>query len=62
MVLGGFLPQQQCDLNNKLTDGSYNPATQAKGFTTEQVDRTRSKKSRSEWALQDIQEKVQARF
>ncbi|RMZ75234.1 hypothetical protein DV737_g5391, partial [Chaetothyriales sp. CBS 132003] len=40
----------------------YNPATQAKGFTSEQVDRVRSKTSRSEFALQDIQEKVQARF
>ncbi|RMZ87242.1 hypothetical protein DV736_g5532, partial [Chaetothyriales sp. CBS 134916] len=40
----------------------YNPATQAKGFTAEQVDRVRSKTSRSEFALQDIQEKVQARF
>lgn len=40
----------------------YNPATQARGFTHEQVDKTRSKKSRSEWALQDVQKKVQARF
>jgi sterol carrier protein 2 len=40
----------------------YNPATQARGFTNEQVDKTRSKKSRSEWALQDTQTKVQARF
>lgn len=40
----------------------YNPATEAKGFTTEQVDRVRSKKMRSDWALQDTQKKVQARF
>jgi sterol carrier protein 2 len=40
----------------------YNPATQARGFTPAQADKTRSKKSRSEWALQDIQTKVQARF
>ncbi|RMD44824.1 hypothetical protein DV735_g284, partial [Chaetothyriales sp. CBS 134920] len=40
----------------------YNPATQAKGFTAEQADRVRSKTSRSEFALQDVQEKVQARF
>jgi len=40
----------------------YNPATQARGFTNEQVDKARSKKSRSDWALQDIQTKVQARF
>lgn len=46
----------------KINGLGYNPATQAKGFTTEQVDRTRSKRSRSEYALQDIQQKVQARF
>lgn len=40
----------------------YNPATQAKGFTTEQCDRVRSQKKRSDWALQDVQQKVQARF
>lgn len=40
----------------------YNPATQAKGFTAEQCDKVRSKKKRSDWALQDIQQKVQARF
>ncbi|KAF2740696.1 non-specific lipid-transfer protein [Polyplosphaeria fusca] len=40
----------------------YNPATQAKGFTKQQVDTVRSKKARSEWALQDIEQKVEARF
>ena len=40
----------------------YNPATQAKGFTAEQCDRVRSRKSRNDWALQDTQQKVQARF
>jgi sterol carrier protein 2 len=40
----------------------YNPAVEAKGFTREQVDRVRSKKARSEWALQDIEKKVEARF
>lgn len=40
----------------------YNPATQAKGFTAEECDKVRSKKKRSDWALQDIQQKVQARF
>lgn len=40
----------------------YNPATQAKGFTSEQCDRVRSRKSRNEYALQDTQQKVQARF
>lgn len=40
----------------------YNPATQAKGFTTAQVDAVRSHKKRSDWALQQTAEKVQARF
>ncbi|KAH7125681.1 non-specific lipid-transfer protein [Dendryphion nanum] len=40
----------------------YNPATVAKGFTKEQVDAVRSRKARSEWALQDTQQKVEARF
>jgi len=46
----------------KITGLGYNPAVVAKGFTKEQVDAVRSKKSRSEWALQDTQEKVEARF
>jgi len=40
----------------------YNPATVAKGFTKEQADAVRSKKARSEWALQDTEQKVEARF
>jgi sterol carrier protein 2 len=40
----------------------YNPATQAKGFTTEQVRRTVSQKQFSDWAVQDVQSKVQSRF
>lgn len=32
----------------------YNPAVEAKGFTKSQVDQVRSKKMRSDWALQDI--------
>jgi sterol carrier protein 2 len=46
----------------KKTGLGYNPATQAKGFTKEQVDSVRSKKARSEWALQDIEQKVESRF
>ncbi|KAK8168295.1 thiolase-like protein [Phyllosticta citrichinensis] len=46
----------------KLTGLGYNPAVQARGFTREQVDRVRSKKARSEWALQDTLEKVESRF
>ena len=37
--------------HNKL---GYNPAVEAKGFTKSQVDSVRSKKMRSEWAIQDI--------
>ncbi|EXJ70619.1 sterol carrier protein 2 [Cladophialophora psammophila CBS 110553] len=40
----------------------YNPATEAKGFTTEQVRRTVSQKQFSDWAVQDVQSRVQARF
>ncbi len=40
----------------------YNPAVEAKGFTREQCDRVRSKKARSEWAIQDVEDKVESRF
>jgi len=40
----------------------YNPAVEAKGFTKKQVDSVRSRKARSEWALQDTARKVEARF
>ncbi|KAL6714830.1 hypothetical protein ACLMJK_007090 [Lecanora helva] len=40
----------------------YNPAVEARGFTREQVDRVRSRRARSEWALQDTERKVEARF
>lgn len=40
----------------------YNAAIEARGFTKEQVDRVRSKKARSAWALQDTEKKVEARF
>ncbi|OAK95926.1 thiolase-like protein [Phaeosphaeriaceae sp. SRC1lsM3a] len=46
----------------KKTGLGYNPATQAKGFTKQQVDSVRSKKARSEWALGDTEQKVEARF
>lgn len=39
----------------------YNPATQAKGFTAEQVDRVRSRGCRSAWALGETEKMVQAR-
>ncbi|EOD44295.1 putative non-specific lipid-transfer protein [Neofusicoccum parvum UCRNP2] len=46
----------------KLNGLGYNPAVEAKGFTREQADKVRSKKNRSEWALQDAHQKVEARF
>ncbi|KAF2204786.1 non-specific lipid-transfer protein [Delitschia confertaspora ATCC 74209] len=54
------------DLTNeeiaKKTGLGYNPAVEAKGFTKAQVDAVRSKTARSEWALQDTEQKVEARF
>ncbi|KAF2636074.1 non-specific lipid-transfer protein [Massarina eburnea CBS 473.64] len=46
----------------KVNGLGYNPAVVAKGFTKEQVDAVRSRKARSEWALQDTEKKVEARF
>jgi sterol carrier protein 2 len=54
------------DLSNeevgKRNGLGYNPAVVAKGFTKAQVDSVRSRKARSQWALQDTEEKVEARF
>ncbi|OCL12383.1 non-specific lipid-transfer protein [Glonium stellatum] len=50
------------DVVAKKTGLGYNPAVEAKGFTKAQVDLVRSKKARSDWALQDVEEKVEARF
>ncbi|KAI4258215.1 MAG: hypothetical protein L6R42_005224 [Xanthoria sp. 1 TBL-2021] len=47
---------------SSASDVGYNPAVEARGFTKEQVDRVRSRKSRSEWALGDTEKKVEARF
>jgi sterol carrier protein 2 len=46
----------------RKTGLGYNPAVEARGFTKEQVDRVRSRKARSEWALQDVEKKVESRF
>lgn len=40
----------------------YNPATEAKGFTVEQMESVLSKEHRSDWAMADTSEKVLARF
>lgn len=50
------------DVVAKKTGLGYNPAVEAKGFTAAQADQVLSKKNRSNWALQDTQRKVQARF
>ncbi|KAI1628889.1 sterol carrier protein 2 [Exophiala viscosa] len=46
----------------KINKLGYNPATQAKGFTLAQAKQVLSKESYSDWAVQDVQNKVQARF
>lgn len=46
----------------RLTGLGYNPAVEAKGFNSKQADQVRSKKMRSQWALQGTLEKVMARF
>ena len=46
----------------KINKLGYNPAVEARGFTTEQATAVRSRKSPSAWALQDTEEKVVARF
>ncbi|KAH0423934.1 nonspecific lipid-transfer protein [Colletotrichum camelliae] len=40
----------------------YNPAVEAKGFTAQQAASVRSRTKKSDWALQDTEEKVEARF
>ena len=40
----------------------YNPAVEARGFTSQQADSVRSKDKKSAWALQDTQKKVESRF
>ncbi|KAG7140485.1 Non-specific lipid-transfer protein like [Verticillium longisporum] len=40
----------------------YNPAVEARGFTKEEVKKVRSRTASSDWALQDTQAKVEARF
>ncbi|ROT36398.1 nonspecific lipid-transfer protein [Sodiomyces alkalinus F11] len=46
----------------KVNRLGYNPAVEAKGFTSEQVKKVVSRTKSSEWALQDTQKKVQSRF
>lgn len=44
---------------NKL---GYNPAVEARGFTKAQATAVRSRTKASDWALQDTEQKVEARF
>ena len=46
----------------KNSDWDYNPATKAKFITAADADKVRSRKNRSEYALSDTQEKIQARL
>lgn len=46
----------------KNTNWDYNPATVAKFITKADAEQVRSKKNRSEYALSDTQEKIQARL
>jgi sterol carrier protein 2 len=46
----------------RITGLGYNPAVEAKGFTQAQAAAVRSRSKTSEWALQDTEQKVEARF
>ena len=46
----------------KLGVWEYNPATEARFITKADADGVRSKNNRSEYALSDTQEKIQARL
>lgn len=58
----GEAPVVDSETVGRVNGLGYNPAVEAKGFTAEQVKRTRSRDKTSEWALQDTLEKVEARF
>ncbi|KJZ80174.1 hypothetical protein HIM_00024 [Hirsutella minnesotensis 3608] len=59
---GAEAPEVDSDAVGRLNKLGYNPAVDAKGFTADQATAVRSKTAASDWALQDTQEKVQARF
>ena len=46
----------------KINKLGYNPAVEAKGFTAAHAKAVRSKSRSSDWALQDTEKKVEARF
>jgi sterol carrier protein 2 len=59
---GQEAPRMSSDSVARITGLGYNPAVEAKGFTKEQVKEVRSRERFSEWALQDTEENVVARF
>jgi sterol carrier protein 2 len=59
---GKAAPKLTDDVVGKFNGLGYNPAVTAKGFTSEQARKVRSKTQVSDWALQDTEEKVVARF
>lgn len=59
---GKAAPKLDSATIGKINKLGYNPAVEAKGFTTEQATSVRSRKYASAWALQDTEEKVVARF
>jgi sterol carrier protein 2 len=59
----GEVPQRVESMEvGRLTGLGYNPAVEAKGFTAVQAAQVLSKRSPSEWARSDVQERVQSRF
>jgi sterol carrier protein 2 len=50
------------DIVGKINGLGYNPAVEAKGFTAEQAKSVVSKTHSSQYALNDTQERVLARF
>lgn len=59
---GKVAPKLSNDQIGKINKLGYNPAVEAKGFTAAQANAVRSKTAKSEWALQDTEEKVLANF
>jgi sterol carrier protein 2 len=45
-----------------MSHWNYNPATEARYITKEDAEKVRSKKYRSDYALGDTEEKIQARL
>ena len=59
---GKAAPKVDSQAVGKANKLGYNPAVEARGFTAQQAAAVRSRNHKSEWALQDTAEKVEARF